>query len=462
MRYIKIFLRKVGLPALCSVLMALPQLSCTKYLDKKPQDNLAVPSTLRDMQAILDDQSANQMGPGFTEFVADNFYLTTASWSGLVPEQRKTYLWAPDAKIVIESGSWNNPYQSIYRCNMVLEILPKINVTDAELATYNNVKGMALFYRSFMFHQLAQLYCKPYSTSAASDPGIVLRTTTDLEIPVTRATVQQTYERIINDAKEAAELLPVTVSYNLRPNKAAAYALLSRTYLSMRDYVNAEATATQALQHQDTLLDYNILTPAGNPSLPDNPLLNPETLFASYIVSNYFGNSRIAIVDPVLYGSYVSDDLRKTTFYGITGIDPYWKGSYYANGQNFSIFLGLATDEVYLNRAEARARRNDVAGAMDDLNKLLVKRWKTGTFTNLTAANGTEALEIILTERRKELAFRGIRWSDLRRLNLEGANITLTREVNNTTYTLPPNDLRWVLLIPEVEINRSGIAQNPR
>jgi hypothetical protein len=60
------------------------------------------------------------------------------------------------------------------------------------------------------------------------------------------------------------------------------------------------------------------------------------------------------------------------------------------------------------------------------------------------------------------LLFRNLRWSDLRRFNLEGANITLKRIINGTSYTLPPNDLRWVLLIPDLETSRSGIPQNPR
>jgi hypothetical protein len=210
------------------------------------------------------------------------------------------------------------------------------------------------------------------------------------------------------------------------------------------------------------LLDYNSLGPAGNPALPVDPMTNPEILFLSWGSSTVFDPSRRGIVDSTLYRSYDVNDLRRTVFYGVSGATPFWKGSYYNNGATYTIFNGIATDELYLNRAEARARAGNTADAMADLNALLVKRWKTGTFIDLTAISSPEALEKILVERRKELAFRGLRWTDLRRLNLEGANITLTRVINNTTYTLPPNDLRWVLLIPEIEVNRSGIPQNPR
>jgi len=71
-------------------------------------------------------------------------------------------------------------------------------------------------------------------------------------------------------------------------------------------------------------------------------------------------------------------------------------------------------------------------------------------------------LNKILTERRKELLMRGLRWTDLRRLNKETAfATTLSRIVNGTTYTLPPNDPGYVFRIPLSVINFTGIEQNP-
>jgi len=73
-------------------------------------------------------------------------------------------------------------------------------------------------------------------------------------------------------------------------------------------------------------------------------------------------------------------------------------------------------------------------------------------------------LKIILDEKRKELPFTGnSRWEELRRLNKEQAFAkTLTRFVNNQTYTLAPNDNRYVWPIPDQEIRLTGMAQNPR
>jgi len=51
----------------------------------------------------------------------------------------------------------------------------------------------------------------------------------------------------------------------------------------------------------------------------------------------------------------------------------------------------------------------------------------------------------------------------LRRLNLDIQRaITLKRNLNGVLYTLPPNDARYVLPVPDLVIQLSGIQQNPR
>jgi hypothetical protein len=462
--YNRIYSFRQAMVSLFFLSVVVTGVSCKKYLDKKPTQNLVVPSSLSDLQALLDNQLGNSLAPSLTEFVADNYYLTTAAWSPLGIDLRKNYTWDKDARITTMNSVWSNPYTAIYNANFVLDNLPKVAKGDYDAGSYNNIKGMALFYRAYMFHQLAQLFCEPYSAATAGNPGIVLRMTAETDAPITRSTVQQTYDQIISDLKTTADLLPASQLYTTRPGKTAAYGELARVYLSMRDYVNAEAYASNALAGNSVLIDYNSLTPTGNPALPANPINNPEILFISRNdIPGIFSSSHEAIVDTTLYRSYNANDLRKTVFFGSTGSNIYWKGSYYAfGGLDYSIFDGLATDEIYLIRAECRARKGDANGALDDLNTLLRNRWKSGAFTNLVAIDANDALTQVLKERRKELAFRGLRWSDLRRLNLEGANIALTRVVNGTTYTLPANDLRWTLLIPDLEINRSGISQNAR
>jgi hypothetical protein len=257
--------------------------------------------------------------------------------------------------------------------------------------------------------------------------------------------------------------LPDVAFYKVRPAKPAAYALLSRLYLVMQDYPNALLYADSCLKKVDSILNYNTLVSTVNFPIP---ALNREVIFQATLGDDLQAGLGVnCIVDSTLYRSYDNNDLRKTLFYktGTTG-QINFVGTY-TGGTASSVskaFGGIATDELYLTRAECYARTGNVAAALNDLNKLMIARWKTGTFVPFTAANADEALAIILRERRKETPFRGLRWLDLRRLNSEGANITLTRILNGEKYTLPPNDPKYALPIPPDVITISGMPQNDR
>lgn len=122
----------------------------------------------------------------------------------------------------------------------------------------------------------------------------------------------------------------------------------------------------------------------------------------------------------------------------------------------------VAVDELYLIAAESYAQTGDVTKSMKMLNALLITRWKAETFIPFVANSKEEALQLIRKERQKELLFRGIRWADLKRYNRDGANITLTRTIENKQYSLPPNDPRYAIAIPEDIIKLSGMSQNHR
>src|SRR3546814_2443495 len=99
---------------------------------------------------------------------------------------------------------------------------------------------------------------------------------------------------------------------------------------------------------------------------------------------------------------------------------------------------------------------------MQCLNTRLEKRWRFGTFTPFTAADKHEALGRILEERRKELVFRGVRWSDIRRLANDPAfAITVERIIDNQHYILPPQIPGYLVQIPEDVIEVLGMPQNP-
>lgn len=87
---------------------------------------------------------------------------------------------------------------------------------------------------------------------------------------------------------------------------------------------------------------------------------------------------------------------------------------------------------------------------MADINALLVKRYARDTYVPYEIRDKYAALALIIDERRKELAFRSARWSDLRRFNLEeGLRDTIVRKLNNKQYELLPNSNQYILELTE-------------
>lgn len=435
-------------------------LSCKKYLSLKPDKAVAVPSTLRDMRVILNNQSnLNSRFAELGEIAAGDYYVTSADWSSLTNEEDKqNYYWHPQAEDI---SCWSNPYKTIFYANTVLDNIGYIERTEANKAEWNSCKGEALFFRAFAFFDLAQVYCAPFNPSDNNTGlGLPLKLSADLDEPVFRSTLQQTYDRIISDLNEAAALLPVSVPVKTRPSKPAAWAALARIYLAMEKYEKALICADSSLLLYDQLIDYNTVSAAA--AIPFS-LFNTEVIFHAYSPGSGLLNISRCKVDSLLYNSYSANDLRKTVFFKNNGNGTYgYKGSYNATTVNY-FFNGLATDELYLVKAECLARTGNTPAAMNTLNLLLTKRWRSGTFLPFTASTAEQALRSILTERRKELLFRSLRWQDLRRLNRDPRFSTqLTRIINGQTYSLPPDDLRYIMLIPAEVIALNGIPQNPR
>jgi starch-binding outer membrane protein, SusD/RagB family len=394
-----------------------------------------------------------------SEISADDYYKRPEEVEWFEPWQQNLYTWKKEIYEGQIGFDWNNLYQQVYYANTVLSGMTKINKTPANEAAWNAVAGSAYFFRAFSNWQLAENFAKPYNqNSAVSDKGILLRTSDDINIRLSRSTVQQTWEAIVSDLEQAVAMLPQLPSVKTRPSKAAAATLLARVYLVMGNYNKALELADLGLSLQSALVNFNSLNPASSAPFK---LLFDETIFHCQVVGVdiLFYD---ALIDTVLYQSYADNDLRKTLYFNkLTGNEILFKGNY--TGRSDRRFGGMAVDELYLIRAECKARKNQAAEAMNDLNILLFTRWKSGTFVDYTAADGEQALRIILEERRKELLFRNLRWSDLRRLNQDNRFAkVLTRNISGTIYTLPPNHPNYVLPIPEIEINQSGIEQNPR
>jgi hypothetical protein len=175
--------------------------------------------------------------------------------------------------------------------------------------------------------------------------------------------------------------------------------------------------------------------------------------------------SRWPALSEDLLNSFEEGDARKTAwvFYANAGNYPnpdnrYFLKKYYSRfappdlpgkTQDF-VYLRLA--EMYLIRAEARARQNNLEGAAADLN---VIRNRAG-LSNTTATTQTDLVNAILHERRIEFCGEGLRWDDLVRTGTADAVLSvLPWKTEWDSYkTL------WPIPYEQIQLN-DALEQNP-
>lgn len=435
--------------------------SCKKYLDQKPDKSITTPSTLDDLAQLLNYYDRmNGSYPAAGEVGSDNYYISDADWAATPSEyHRNLYLWQKFDEV---GGDWVSPYRAIMTANVILENIDKLALASSgERQKTKEIKAMAFFIRAYYHFALSQLFMPVYNNETADhDLGIPLKKLADINEEIKRSSSWQTYDFILSDVVKAMPDLPLTPVSKHLPSKAAGYGFLSRIYLSMQEYNMAGICADSALMVYNTLMDYNEINiqsaaPFGQ--------FNEEVIYDSEVnYPNIFNQSR-AKVDSNLFLSYAVNDIRKKAFFSAAANGGYFfKGNYTGKPNNPTMFSGIASDELYITRAECRARNGDSTGALNDLNFLLKKRIETATFVPYTLPLEGGLIREILKERRKELLYRTLRWTDLRRLNKDPKYAdTLYRFMNGQSYTLLPNSERYTILIDRSTIRLSNIQQNP-
>lgn len=435
--------------------------SCNKYLEEKSDKRLATPTTIADLKALLHHNNMFLSFSSAGQVSSDDLIINDNDYNGLsYDSDKRLYSWKPDyvSKGVGSIGNnWQYCYSQIFVCNSVLQSLIDNNLSGSEA---DEVKGQALVLRAARFLDGAQVWTPIFNVLTANEElGMVLRLDPDMNIKSTRASVQQTYDQIINDLSTAIPLLPANSTFSGIPTKGSAYGLLARTYLILGKYELARENAKSALQQKNVLIDFNLLKSSDPFPVAGTQIYNPDEIlfFSTMTIYDIDINSAIK-VNPELYNLYQDGDLRKEMYYKQGNGGYLYKGSQSRAG----LFNGPTTAEMLLIISECYARDNKILEAKQALDQLRIKRWKSEKYKTSNFINKEQAMKAIFQERRKELAFRSLRWSDLKRLNRDGANISMTRIINGELLTLSPNDKRYAIALPEDLIAIAQIPQNPR
>ncbi len=472
--------------------------SCSDFLEETSQDEI-IPENVEDLSAVMYSEAYPYQ---FAGDVYLNLFTDEMVCNGLNNETYQSYydngmpfftftntLFDGDYTIPDDANSWVLYYEKIMGCNVVYDYTDEIEATEKEK---NALRGQVLFLRGFYYFKLASIYCQPY-TRDGYDPKNVLGLPLVLSMKVTddypvRSSLEETYSQIEKDLKESITLLKENYE---QPNKyrvgyLTAEAMLTRFYIyknsaddlqSIVDYSDEVLanvpTLTYLSSFESTFHDDGIYTldVSSEPlwvygtSTMSNTNYSPQYAYSGkmpYSVSN-----ELSIL-------YDANDLRSESyFYKTIDGTSYYKCKSNKVGQYSSNYgdRGIRNAEVYLNRAEAYCRLFINTGnddyrvkALSDLNKLRESRYATDTYEDVEITEATELLDFCLEERRRELSLEeGLRWADIKRLNLSVSHVFVDENGNEINYELQSGDLFYALPIPYNVINRnSKLVQNPR
>lgn len=331
---------------------------------------------------------------------------------------------------------YGDPYITIFRANRLLELLDDFSFTAAER---NQIEAQVYFLRAISHWEVLKLWAQPYGyTSNNSHPGIVYKTSTDVEV-LPRESVAANYQDIIADLERAINSGGLPQSDPYRASIDAARAYLAEVYFQMGNYEQAASEAATVISSNRYRLDTII-----DRFQPDTVNV-PEIIFKtrSFAPSNdlrstaFTNNYRSDLpqppfirASPEFFENYRNDTLDRRVNAWLELRNPGTPDEYVAitrfNKAYFDVPVKHLT-ELKLIRAEALLLSGgDVNTAIGEVNDLRERAYGSDTMNLPLNVPRPTVLEAVRKERRLEMLGEGERIQQLKRLGaLEGETITI-------------------------------------
>lgn len=388
-------------------------------------------------------------------------------------------------------------YRIIGRCNFYLDQVGELRdsmTDDVEIQMLDYFTGEVYCARALAYSELIKCFCKAYDPATAdSELGVVLADTYFGEKPAERATLEESYEFVINDLEKAEEMLDDENDYYDAAyfTNASAHAIHARVALYMQDW-------DAAVEHSTVLIDSDVFALASARGYVNSTqtyldyLWTNDTSFENiwrigYTATSYGGAQGAVFLNfttdyTYYYPDYVpaqwvlslygAADMRYNAYFAQlqTGYSHQLSWpllvKYYGNQalmQNMIYHVNmpkpLRLAEQYLIRAEAYCEKGNYGAASADLTKLRESRYSSGGTVSVNAGNW---LQTISDERVRELYMEGFRLQDLKRWG-KGFERTPQSQTQSegSSLKIDAGDPLFVWPIPNHEIVSPGSQIQP-
>ncbi|MFV0247904.1 MAG: RagB/SusD family nutrient uptake outer membrane protein [Tenacibaculum sp.] len=352
--------------------------------------------------------------------------------------------------------TWNYCFYMINQANNLINgILNSDKISEFDK---KQIVGQGRAIRAFFYFQLAMEFQHTY-TYDKTLPAPPIYTAISIEgNPM--STIEEVYQLIIDDLIYATQNLNSDRLAKSYINQNVAYGILARVYQTTHNWKGVEEAARKAYGE---VSPQNVLNNDYNKGF-DN-ISNTEWIWGSAQSpdqSNFFWGAPHAHADHTVnsyQGTFFNNDF--VALFSQTDIrNQFVEGFYNAPSNDYRNFVTtkftfkfdsdhpiIRTAEMLLAEAEAKYHNGNEASAHNILFALQSKRDPLAVKSSNT---GTDLLEEILIERRKELyAEIGVEWFDAKRYR-RGITRTGNHRVNKS---LAADDKRFFLKIPQSEID---------
>jgi hypothetical protein len=474
---------------------------CNDFLDREPWDAIDPDKNFRNAEeAIASVNGAYQplqwaklynMRIWSLDIMAGNSVVGAGGGTdGIETQDLANFIAMPDNAGVLDI--WRGPAPGILRCNFVLKNVPAMNI-DENLK--NRCIGEAKFLRAHYYFILVRLFGDVPLTVEPQD--------TDDNLKPFRAPRDSVYRLIKSDLEDAVRLLPPASAYTAsdlgRASRGAAMGMLAKVFLTLGENYERIVRLCDSIQ----ALGYRL-----NDDYSDNFDPNKKNGQESLFEVQYYGKTKYdfwsnenqaswlsAFTGPRNAGfvaggygwnqpsaefvrQYEAGDRRKekTVLYaGCPTFDgKHYQSSYSSTGYNLRKFLVPKSLSIDYNTSPANfvvLRYADVllmkAEALNELGRTpeaeapLYEVRKRAGLTDRSAIEGkkqAEMRELILKERRIELAFEGDRWFDL--VRIDGGRYALN--FLHSIGKINASEKHLLLPIPQKEREANeNLTQNP-
>lgn len=392
------------------------------------------------------------------------------------------------------AGLWSTHYTVINRVNRLLEFADLVvTTTPADIAAKNAVLAEARALRAYSYIQLVSFFSVDPSNPNAL--GVILSTTPDrydLFKDRPRVSNQLIYNLIESDFQFAETNLAATATVYTRVTQKFIAAARARMYLYRKDYVKAKQYATLANGTLSTPSTYNGMWGDAAQGECIFAAARPSGGTWSNIASTWYFN-----ITSATGGAFLDMGRNLFNLYSQFPNDvrtAIWIDASAQINPNYAADINYVSNDILpINKYPGKASqplRNDLKIFRNSEMVLILAECEVAS-SNLTAAatlvrsirtartfaapapalpvyaTAQAAWADILLERRKELAFEGHRYLDIKRLAALAGNQGITRDntdddIPNQPLTLALSDYRFTLPIPQLEIaGNVGIQQNP-